>query len=303
MTDVEIINRIKDDIKKGTVKVVTYDTYRAYSDGTHEVVMEETGATLKNYYNTFIAPGANQTTKGIQNDPFLDLPRCTIYVGPPDTGKTYSAIKFMEDNNIPYVLIMGRPDLTLETLLEDFKLIDGKPAYVESLVLKYLSGTDKCGIIIDEFNTIRTGDIKTLQPLLDTTSKQFEFKGKVYNKNMNCKFICTLNDKDKGISVLPDAILSRCAFKYFDPVNVDTLNNWSGLDKQYIKNVADIFNLLELQNVFGTRQLDIISKFNTVDEISNHLIGLLALRNKDFKLISTVEVQTRLSALCNMKRP
>jgi len=294
MTDKEIIQRMQDDIKKGIVHIEAKDTYRICTDGTKEIMLSDAKSTAEAYYKTFILPTINvgKTLTG-----FDALPRVSIYVGPPDSGKTYSAINYCKINNIPYLLIMGREDLTLETLLEDFTLIDGKPAYTESLALQYLSGTDKCIIIIDEFNTLRTGVLKTFQPLFDNTSTTFEFKGKVYTKNMNCKFICTLNDKDKGISILPDAILSRSYLKYYDKPEENILSLWTGLDVLFINTAKEIFDLLDLMPVYGTRQLQVIAGLNNINEITEHLKGLLALRNKDIKLLQTPEVQSKLGGL------
>lgn len=288
----EIIKLMKEAIDSGNIKMEVKDMYRTYTNGIKEIIIGEPNDTLYDFYNTFISP------KELVDSGFFDaLPRCTIYVGPPDTGKTYKAVKECEHNNIPYILIMGREDLTLESLLQDFTLIDGKPSYTNSLALDYLSGTNKCVIIIDEFNTLRTGVLKTFQPLFDTTSDTFEFKSKVYKKNMDCKFICTLNDKDKGISILPDAILSRSKFIYFDKQNTDTLVKWTGYDKNFILNVEALYNFLDLLPIYGTRQLEIIHSCLTMDDIVNHFKGLLSMRNKDIKIISTPEFQTKVNKI------
>ena len=50
---------------------------------------------------------------------------------------------------------------------------------------------------MDEWNTMSTGAMKTMQPILDDTSTHFEYNGKLYQKNMNCKFIITLTIKTK----------------------------------------------------------------------------------------------------------
>lgn len=299
MTQKEILDIIKNDLASGKVKVVSDDMARYYTDGVNKVMMTDMASTVKDYYNVFINPQVHAQANG---NVFDSLERCTIFVGPPDTGKTYKACELCESNNIDHILIMGRDDLTLETLLEDFVLVDGKPAYTESLALKMLSGTQQCVIIIDEFNTIRTGVMKTFQPILDSTSKTFEFKGKIYNKNLNCKFIFTLNDKDKGISILPDAILSRSKFVYFNSVNINTLAKWTGYDINFIQNVFELYDVLDLLPIFGTRQLHIIKECKTTDDITNHITGVLAMRNKDSKFINTPEVQNRLSKIYTLGR-
>ena len=140
--------------------------------------------------------------------------------------------------------------------------------------------------------------MKTLQPLLDTTSKTFEYKGKVYNKNLNCKFILTLNDKDKGISIIPDAILSRSKIVYFDQPDIATLAKWSGQSEQYCQNAFEVYKTLGLLSLFGTRQINVLSTMRTVDEVTAHFVGLTSLRGMKQDMISTIEVQRILSQLC-----
>lgn len=290
----EILNRIQDDLKNNKIKVEAREGVRVYTDGVNSVPMTTPQETADLYYKTFIQPKIKTKSN------FNDLPRCTIYVGQPDTGKTYQAQKLAEDYGVPSLLIMARDNLNLETLLEDFTLVDGKPVFKESLAIQMLSGKENGIIIIDEFNTLLTGVMKTLQPLLDNTSKTFEYKGKVYNKNLNCKFILTLNDKDKGISVIPDAILSRSYLKYFETPSLDTLAEWSGQTKEYVEHIFNLYKTLKLLSVFGTRQINVVSKCSTVEELKSHLLGLCSLRGADDtmnKLINSVEC-TRLINLC-----
>ena len=294
MTNQEILQRIKDDLQNKKVRVEIRDNYRVYTDGVNEVPMTSQEETLKNYYKVFIAPAVNTATLN-----FDTLPRCTIYVGQPDTGKTYKAQQLAQEFNIPSILIMARDNLNLETLLEDFSLVDGKPVFKESLAIKMLSGTEPGLIIIDEFNTLLTGVMKTLQPLLDTTSKTFEYKGKVYNKNLNCKFILTLNDKDKGISVIPDAILSRSKIEYFEQPNIDTLAAWSKQSVEYVTDVYNTFKVLGILNLFGTRQIQILSQLNDIQNITSHFIGLCSLRGMKTDLIKSLEVQRLFQKLCH----
>jgi hypothetical protein len=256
--------------------------------------------TAELYYHTFIAP--NMSTPKVANTSFSELPRCTIYVGQPDTGKTYQAQKLAEDLNVNSLLIMARDNLNLETLLEDFTLVDGKPVFQESLAIKMLSGTE-CGIIIiDEFNTLLTGVMKTLQPLLDTTSKTFEYKGKIYNKNLNCKFILTLNDKDKGISVIPDAILSRSYIKYFTQPDTKTLAQWSGKPQEFVNDLAELYKVLGLSSIFGTRQINVVHQLQTPEEMIAHFTGLCSLRGMDTSnKLETIETKRLFTALCSRR--
>ena len=295
MTTNEIIKRIQTDITSGKIKVQNKDGYRIYTDGNKFVPITNPDETTKLYYETFIQA---TTVMPVTSASFDSLPRCTIYVGQPDTGKTYKAQNIAKELGIPSLLIMARDNLNLETLLEDFTLVDGKPVFQESLAIKMLSGTENGIIIIDEFNTLLTGVMKTLQPLLDTTSTTFEYKGKVYTKNPNCKFILTLNDKDKGISVIPDAILSRSKVQYFTTPDINTLAQWTGQSDTFVKNVLTLYKTLNLLSIFGTRQINIISNMTSAKEITDHLVGLCSLRGMETNIITAIETQRLIGALC-----
>lgn len=290
----QILEQISKDIASKKIQVVSKENYRCYTDGVKEVIMTTAEETARNYYNTFICPSVSGT-----NTTFDDLPRCTIYVGQPDTGKTYKAQQLAEKYNVPHILIMGRDNLNIETLLEDFTLVDGKPVFKESLAVKMLSGVDKYLIVVDEANAIPTAVLKTFQPILDDTSKTFEYKGKIYTKNSNCKFILTLNDKDKGINVLPDAILSRSKIVYFDQPSIQTLAQWSNQSETYVQTVYDIFKTLGLLGLFGTRQIKVLSQLKTTDDITSHFIGLLSLRGMKNDLIKSLEIQRLFTDLCS----
>lgn len=292
MTTQEIIKKITEDLTNKKVWIENKETYRCYTDGTNEVIMTDPKTTAENYYKVFIEK--NTTGKNVA---FADLPRCTIYVGQPDTGKTYQAQQLAGTFGVPHILIMARDNLNLETLLEDFTLVDGKPVFKESLAIKMLSGDHECLIIIDEFNTLLTGVMKTLQPLLDTTSKTFEYKGKIYKKNLNCKFILTLNDKDKGISIIPDAILSRSKIIYFDQPDTDTLASWSKQTKEYVANVYNAYKTLGLLSLFGTRQIQVMTTMKNVQEVTKHFEGLLSLRGMKVDMLKTLEIQRLLQCL------
>lgn len=294
MTNQEILKQMTDDIQAKRIRVESRDGYRCYTDGKNSVPITSNEETIKNYYDIFIAPKQSAITI---ND-FDSLYRCNIYVGKPDSGKTYKAEHLFMDNNIPYILIPARDNLNLETLLEDFTLVDGKPVFKESSAIKMLSGTEKCGIIIDEFNTLLTGVMKTMQPLLDNTSTQFEYKGKTYKKNPNCKFILTLNDKDKGISVMPDAILSRSKITYFEQPELNTLAQWSSLPEAVVKDIYNLYKALGLLHLFGVRQINVLKELKNLKSITSHFIGLCSLRGMDSNLINSIECQRALSNIC-----
>lgn len=289
-----IIEQIKRDLDSGRTRLEVKDGHRMYTDGVNTVPLTDVKETTWNYYKVFMNGGATKV-----NDAFKELPRVSLFVGPPDTGKTFRAQQIATECGIPYILIMARDNLNLETLLEDFTLVDGKPVMKESKAIEYLSGDKECLIIIDEFNTLLTGVMKTLQPLLDTTSKSFVYKDKIYNKNLNCKFILTLNEKDKGISVLPDAILSRCFVKYFDKPSLEVLSAWTGVSSEVIKTYQSIYNILKLDTVFGSRQLMNL-KGKTVADVESHLRGLCLLRGLDTAgQISSLEIKQKILKAVN----
>ena len=134
MTVQEIVNKMRDDINKGIMKVMNNDGYRYYTDVLTESVMvpittpEETA---KLYEKLVINPVA---AKASAVDPFDALPRVSMFIGQPDTGKTYLAEKIARDCGIVPLFKMCRDNLNLETLLEDFKLVDGKPVGVREIL-------------------------------------------------------------------------------------------------------------------------------------------------------------------------
>lgn len=294
----DIVNRMRDDITKGVIKVVNNDGYRYYTDvltETLNIPITTPEETARLYEKIVINPQA--ATNTAVSDPFLALPRVSMFIGQPDTGKTYLAEKIAKDCGITPLFKMCRDNLNLETLLEDFKLVDGKPVFEESLAIKLMSGTDRAIIIFDEFNTLLTGVMKTMQPIFDDTSTTFEYRGKVYKKNMNCKFIVTLNDKDKGISIVPDAILSRVTVRWFEPVTPATIAKWTGASLNWVTDVYQVYKALGLLSVFGTRQIKMLKQLNDLSALKNHLYGLCMMKNIDGKAIETLQVQNLINKL------
>lgn len=299
MTPKEVLDDLKKQIQANEIKIMVTEGFRYYTDVMTEtliVPITTPTETAEVYYKEVIAK-RNATQVSNKQILFEDLPRVSMFVGQPDTGKTYLAQQIAKDCGIEPLFIMCRDNLNLETLLENFKLIDGKPVFEESLAIKMLSGDEPAIIILDEFNTLLTGVMKTLQPIFDDTSTSFEYRGKIYKKNMQCKFIVTLNDKDKGISIIPDAILSRSKLTYFDPVDVNVLSKWTGYNMAWIKQIQDIYKLLNMLNIFGTRQLHILHKAKNIDEIKKHLNGLCVMKQVDNQIIDSLQMTNLLSKL------
>ena len=292
-----VIAKLKDDIKNGDIVVANDDGHRYYTDTFSRqlhIPMTEVADVAEAYKKLVLdlhSPSAAPA------DLFATLPRVSMFIGQPDTGKTHMAQQLAKQCNITPLFKMCRDSLNLETLLEDFKLVDGKPVFEESLAIKYLSGSGRYIIILDEFNTLLTGVMKTLQPIFDDTSTTFEYRGKIYTKNMDCKFIVTLNDKDKGISIVPDAILSRATLRWFEPVPTTTISKWTGVPLPWIENLRNIYKVLGLMNVFGTRQVKMLFNSKDPSVVKNHLYGLCMMRNVDAKLIDTLNVQQMLNKL------
>lgn len=295
----ELTASLKQAMANKEFEIKTVDGYRYYTDtltNTIVIPITTTEETLRTY-EKIVLDGIPSLPGGAVPDPFADLPRVSMFIGQPDTGKTYMAQKIANDCGITPLFKMCRDNLNLETLLEDFKLVDGKPVFEESLAIQYMSGTDRAIIILDEFNTLLTGVMKTLQPIFDDTSTTFEYRGKIYNKNMNCKFIVTLNDKDKGISIVPDAILSRCKLKFFEPVNVNTISQWTGTPVKWVTDLFNIYKICGLLSVFGTRQIKMLRGIKDTTQIINHLYGLCTMKNIDPKVLDTLQVKQMINAL------
>jgi hypothetical protein len=297
MTLQDIVARMKQDIQNGDVMVQNNDGFRYYTDTLTQSMMvpiTTNKETALLYEKVFINP----IKKGIAAaDPFDDLPRVSMFIGQPDTGKTHDAIETAKACGLDPLIKMCRDSLNLETLLEDFQLVNGKPQFSESVALKMLSGTDRGIIILDEFNTLLTGVMKTLQPIFDDTSTTFEYRGKIYNKNLNCKFIVTLNDKDKGISIVPDAILSRSRLKWFAPVPPPVIAKWTGVPVTWVNDLYSVYKALDLLSVFGSRQIKMLHGKSDQQAIKNHLIGVCNMKNIDSKAVELLPVQNLIAKL------
>lgn len=300
--EVQRINEVLAEIKKamvnGEIKIVNTDGHRYYTDVLTETlhIPLTTSQEVAELYEKLVLNNQVNTTKN-PKDLFDTLPRVSMFLGQPDTGKTYQAFEIAKMCGIVPLFKMCNEDMNLETFMKDFKLINGQPVFDESLAIQKLSGTEREIIIMDEWNTMGTGAMKTMQPILDDTSSHFEYNGKLYKKNMNCKFIITLNDKDKGISIVPDAILSRCTLRFFDPVPTSVIAKWTGVDIKWINNLYNIYKALGILNIFGTRQIKMLHNIKDVTSIKNHLIGLCIMKNADVKLLDTLPIQQMLNNL------
>jgi adenylate kinase family enzyme len=299
MTTAEIVARMREDLKNNITKVVSSDGYRYYTDTlTEKIIVPITTPDETALVYEKLIINAQEAKKIESKDLFGTLPRVMMFVGQPDTGKTYLAEQIAKECGITPLFKMCRDNLNLETLLEDFKLVDGKPMFEESLAIKMMSDPNKGKyiLILDEFNTLLTGVMKTFQPIFDDTSTTFEYRGKIYNKNMNCKFIVTLNDKDKGISVVPDAILSRVELRWFDPTPTTTISNWTKVDIEWVNKLFDVYKILGLTSIFGTRQIKILNG-KTSDKIKNHLYGLCKMTKTDPEILESLQMQDILTRL------
>lgn len=299
--ELEVKKKFNEAFSKGEIKTETKDSGRVYIINDITIPLTNTSEVLETYYNLVLNKTSNASVE------FNKLNRCTIYVGQPDTGKTYKAINESKDivgeSNV--ILLICHNEMSLNNILETFTLIDGKPAYIPTYAFNCI--TDKQNgkyiIVLDEANTGSPSFLKSLQPLLDTTSTSFVFKdgtGKevICHKNPNCKFILTMNDKDKGINILPDAILSRSLIKYFTPVSVDTLSKWTGVSTQWITKLKQIYDTLKISNVFGSRQINALYG-KGVNDISIHLKGLTALKGMSSSIIETTEITRLINILCS----
>ena len=148
----EIVDEMKIALQNNDIKVMVEDGYRYYTDvltGTLNIPITTPKETARAYEKLVLDPKQNVSKR---KDKFGDLPRVSMYIGQPDTGKSWKAQKLAELCNVPHIIKMCRDNLNLETLLEDFILTDGKPVFQESLALKMMTGKDRGLIIFDEFN-------------------------------------------------------------------------------------------------------------------------------------------------------
>lgn len=302
-TNKEIMDHLKAAMDAGEweIRTAKNGTHREYVNVLDEsqVIPLTTVAEVASAYERMVLDANVASLPGASSDPFANLPRVSMFVGQPDTGKTFKAIQIAKDCGVEPLIKMCRDNLNLETLLEDFIVVDGKPQFSESVALKMMSdpNNERAIIVFDEFNTLLTGVMKTLQPIFDDTSTTFEYRGKIYHKNLNCKFVVTLNDKDKGISIVPDAILSRSRLTWFEPVTPATISKWTGVSLAWIQQLQDVYKALGLLSVFGTRQIKMLNNAPSVEAIKNHLYGLCQMRNIDGKSLDTLEVQQLINKL------
>ena len=303
----ELKKKFQDDFMAGKILTDISETGRFYVIGNIRIPVTTNEEVLRQYEALVLnaQPTVANTAMSL-----LDLPRLSIFVGQPDTGKTYLAVetaKMFVPKPERQVLYMCHNEVTLSTLLESFSLKDGKPCYQESVAMKLISdpNDEPAVIILDEFNTMNTNAMKSLQPLFDNTSKTFVFRSvdangntveKVCHKNLNCKFILTMNEKDAGVSKLPNAILSRSKVKYFKPVDDKVLSSWTGVPEATITQYRTIYKTIKLEELFGSRQINSL-KNATLDEIINHLSGLLALNGQSSNLVESIEVRNLINKL------
>lgn len=289
----EILAEIKEKLQNKELKIVSSEGHRFYTDVLTETLhiplttSQEVAETYKKLVGMKVVNKVEE---------FDTLPRVSMFIGQPDTGKTYQAFEIAKRCGVNPLFKMCNEDMNLETFMKDFKLVNGQPAFDETIAIKKLSGTEREIIIMDEWNTMTTGAMKTMQPILDDTSPEFEFNGKIYKKNLNCKFIITLNDKDKGISVIPDAILSRCLLRWFEPVPTSTIARWTGVDIAKVNKLYQLYKVCGLVSVFGTRQVKMLEKAS-IPDIKLHLYGLCQLKNIDSKVIDTLQIQQIINSL------
>lgn len=290
----EILAEIKSKLDSKELKIMVSEGHRYYTDvltETLHIPLTTSQEVAENYKKLVLGMKKKNTV-----EEFDSLPRVSMFIGQPDTGKTYEAFNIAKRCGVTPLFKMCNEDMNLETFMKDFKLVNGQPAFDETLAIQKLSGTEREIIIMDEWNTMTTGAMKTMQPLLDDTSPEFEFNGKIYKKNMNCKFIITLNDKDKGISVIPDAILSRCLLRWFEPVPTSTIARWTGVDVARVNKLYQLYKICGLVSVFGTRQVKMLAN-TSLQDIKLHLYGLCQMKNIDSKVIDTLQVQQLISSL------
>lgn len=303
----QIKDRVTQDLKKGVTVIDASASVRYLVHNDIRIPMTDPLSAYQEYYDKIInAVGSVQVTsanKLQEIEKVFKSKKLLIYVGKPDTGKTYKAITigkniFGEDRTI--VAVCGG-EMTFTSLLTTVPL-NQEIKMVNSKMLELLTDpTDEPALVIlDEANLLLTDVLKSMQPLLDTTNDTFTLGDTKYHLNKNCKFIFTMNDKDSGVNILPDAIISRAYLNYFDMPNDKTLAQWTGLPEKFVEETHRLFNVLNLLSLFGTRQLQTLYNCSS-SEINLHIKGIIAVKGMEEELVDTPEVQNALIKLEQMR--
>ena len=79
------------------------------------------------------------------------------------------------------------------------------------------------------------------------------------------------------------------------------LAQWSGKPQQFVEDLANLYQALDLSSIFGTRQINIVYNLQTVDEIIAHFNGLCSLRGMDASKLDTIETKRLFTALCSKR--
>lgn len=241
------------------------------------------------------------------------LPLLSIYVGQPDTGKSYKAMHTIGALFKPerVIITTGDEDNTIESLFGDFTVEKGDYKFIPTPTFNMLTDPNKepALIVVDEANLNRPSYQKALQVYLTKTTTHITHKGiekdaqgnehvviKTWELNPNVRWIFTMNDKDKGVNVLPNAILSRASVEYFRPTDDKTLAQWTGQSVKFIEDMRKIYQSLKIVDIFGSRQINVLTGMS-LDQIISHLTGILALRGTSTALIETTEVKRLINSL------
>jgi len=210
-----------------------------------------------------------------------------LFIGKPQSGKTTEALAIGEqrhkDGAREPLLHICNYEESLNSLFETVVNVDKQLVITKTKLFELLTDPQQRPgtIILDEINLMSTSTLKSLQPILDNTSKEFEFKNKVWIKNPNLVWIGTMNFNDVGISPLPNALLARATISFFDGSDITIV------DPRY-KGFERIFNKLELDDLANITQFRLLDAATEAERIS-HVISLLILvHGDDYKLTNDI---------------
>jgi DNA polymerase III delta prime subunit len=223
------------------------------------------------------------------------LRKFELWFGNPSTGKTTAARNISQelvDNNVikDFAVIQCHEEMTVMSMLKTTKTDEsGAWIFILNKVFKFLTDElrEKYVVIFDEINTLPMSVLKALQPLLDDTSGSFDFEDKTYIKNPNVFFIATMNHKDIGTSMLPEAIVSRAFPKFFADLTPKDLETRSKVPASFInilRSIHGMFSHLGNLHPFynDVRQLKNLAGL-TAEQFKEYITSHLELSNIDWQ--------------------
>lgn len=182
-----------------------------------------------------------------------ELRKAELWLSNPGVGKTTLAKnvseKFLENGQIEdYAIVNCHEELTVMSILKTTRTDEhGNWKFLLNKVFNMLTDATQAPYIVvfDEYNTLPMSVQKSLQPIIDDTEGKFDFEDKEYTKNPNVTFILTMNHRDLGTNMLPDAILDRTFKVFFEDLTNEQLAQRSGVPEHIIETIGKVRKMFE----------------------------------------------------------